>query len=614
MSFFAELKRRNVFRVGVAYAVIGWVLAQVAGFAAETFGAPDWVMKMLVVVLLLGLPLALFFAWAFELTPEGIKREKDVDRSASITRGTGRKLDFVIVGVLAIAVGILVVDRFVHNEGIDAPVAGTELTQAGGQEVIATDSPSIAVLPFVNMSGDDDYFADGLSEELLNLLSKVPDLKVAGRTSSFVFKDKTEDLRAIGDALGVNHVLEGSVRRSGDRLRITAQLIKVKDGFHLWSETYDRRMADIFDIQDDVASSITAALKVRLTNSGERLTDNAEAYALYLQALPYVTANSDPDVLEKVTPMLDAAIRLDPAFARAHELKALIYWGRTGEGIAGAVARPMVFGSATAALAIDPTLSVARLLAMSADDDIVGWAPLVFASEAAMTASPDDYDVVRIVCDHYLIAGYLEKALRCGETLIRLEPLSSLGYYRKGIAESALGRVDDASASFARTVELGGSSYLWDLAMVDLFRGDYDAAIRRLEDSPYYGWSADDARWIVDNVLKPGGDPSLLDNWIAEKRAGAGGWLNELGLYHWYLLTGNMDAYWRIIDERFEADPSNWNDTDWLIRPGIQFPESGFIRHPKYLDYARKHGLLDLWEARGAPDRCSKDSGKWVCE
>jgi len=241
MSFVGELKRRNVVRVGIAYVVIGWVLAQIAEFAFDNFGAPDWVLKSFVVFLLLGLPIVLIFAWAFEVTPEGIKREKDVDRSDSITPRTGRKIDYLIIGVLIVAVAILGFDKLT---GRSADTSASNETQL------------IAVLPFVNMSGDEDYFADGLTEELLNLLAKNLDLKVAGRTSSFAFKGQNDDLRAIGNALGVAKVLEGSVRRSGERLRVTAQLINVEDGFHIWSETYDRKLADVFDIQDEVAGDV----------------------------------------------------------------------------------------------------------------------------------------------------------------------------------------------------------------------------------------------------------------------------------------------------------------------------------------------------------------------
>jgi TolB-like protein len=237
MSLFAELQRRNVVRVAIAYAVVAWLLAQVADIAFDNFGAPDWVPKSVLFVLILGFPLAVFFAWAFELTPEGVKREKDVDRSQSITNVTGRKLNRLIIAVLVLAVGFLLVDKFVlqpvPEEVIaDAPVADVD--------------KSVAVLPFVAMSSgpDDEFFADGLTEEILNSLAQLPDLLVTARTSAFAFKGIDVSIPEIAAQLGVANVVEGSVRRSGDRLRVTAQLIRAEDGFHLWSETYERSTAD----------------------------------------------------------------------------------------------------------------------------------------------------------------------------------------------------------------------------------------------------------------------------------------------------------------------------------------------------------------------------------
>ena len=313
MSFLGELKRRNVVRVGIAYAVIGWVLAQIAEFAFENFGAPDWVLKSFIVLLLLGLPLALFFAWAFEITPDGIKREQDIDRSESISSQTGRKLDFLIIGVLAVALAYFAFDKFAGVQPTTAP----DMVQ------------SIAVLPFANMSDDRDHFADGLTEELLNLLAKNKDLKVAGRTSSFAFKGRNEDLREIGDALGVAKVLEGSVRRSGERVRITAQLINVADGFHIWSDTYDKKLADIFEIQDQVAGAITQALELHLTPEAKRLTNNPEAYALYLEAVAFAALQNLGD-LPRGIEALDRATALDPQFAKAYELKAFFHWMNAG--------------------------------------------------------------------------------------------------------------------------------------------------------------------------------------------------------------------------------------------------------------------------------------------
>ena len=258
MSLITELKRRNVFRVAAAYAVIAWVLAQVADLAFDNFGTPDWVPKTVLFVLILGFPLAIFFAWAFELTPEGVKKEKDVDRSQSITHQTGRKLNFLITAVLILAVGLLLVDKFVLRD--------SETHVATDAIVASATDKSVAVLPFVAMSSgpDDEYFADGMTEEILNSLTHLPDLLVTARTSAFAFKGLDESIPEIAAKLGVAHVVEGSVRRAGDQLRITAQLIRAHDGFHLWSETYDRSAADSFGVQGEIAAKIAAALDIVL--------------------------------------------------------------------------------------------------------------------------------------------------------------------------------------------------------------------------------------------------------------------------------------------------------------------------------------------------------------
>jgi len=355
MSFFSELKRRNVFRVGVAYLIGAWLLAQIADLLIDNIGAPDWVMKTLFVVLALGFPISLFFAWAFELTPEGVKRESEVDRSQSIARVTGRKLDRSIIVILLLALGYFAWDKYsAEPQAVtpDAPVAveETEIDR------------SIAVLPFVNMSADADneYFSDGLSEELLNLLAKVDGLKVAARTSSFKFKKSEADIGEIGAQLNVAHVLEGSVRKSGNHARITAQLIKVDDGFHLWSETYDRELDNIFEVQDEIATAIVDALKLPLLGHDAKpltsttATDNFAAYDLYLLGRHHARAFTEEGYKRAIEYYLKA-LEIDPSFAAAYSglADAYIFLADFGNMPTGE-AYQLSQAAAEKALAIDP--------------------------------------------------------------------------------------------------------------------------------------------------------------------------------------------------------------------------------------------------------------------
>ncbi len=279
MSVFAELKRRNVVRVGIAYLLICWALLQGADFLLDLAGAPEWVIRVFAVAAVCGLPIVLFLAWAFELTPEGLKREKDVDRTQPMARKSGRKLDFAIVGLLLLVIAVMVVERVVEVDD-PAPSDAAAATESTLAHPVADAAPrqvgqeSVAVLPFRAMSSgqDDGYFADGLTEELLNVLSALPELLVTARTSSFHFKDKDLPIPKIAAILGVDYVVEGSVRRAGDTVRITAQLVRATDGFHLWSKTYDRTLEDVFAVQEDIATAIAETLDVVLdANKRERM-------------------------------------------------------------------------------------------------------------------------------------------------------------------------------------------------------------------------------------------------------------------------------------------------------------------------------------------------------
>jgi TolB-like protein/Tfp pilus assembly protein PilF len=325
MSLFNELKRRNVFRVGIAYVVVAWLTAQVVDLVLENFGAPAWFMRSLLVILAAGLPLALVFAWAFEMTPEGLKKEKDVDRSQSVTHQTGRKLDRAIIGIMAVVIAFLVLDRFVLRHEGEKTVSATEsqtTETVQATEAAKANGPSVAVLPFVNMSGDADneYFSDGLTETLLHMLAQLPDLRVAARTSSFAFKGKDTGISEISEILGVAHVLEGSVQKSGNRVRITAQLIRANDGFHVWSQNYDRTLNDIFAIQDEIATDVANALDTSLLGGSEGIhnvdTVNLSAYEAYLKALEQQAMNSYAS-LPLAQSLFKEALAADPDFIDA---------------------------------------------------------------------------------------------------------------------------------------------------------------------------------------------------------------------------------------------------------------------------------------------------------
>ena len=326
-SVFTELKRRNVFRVAIAYLVVGWVVLQAAEILSPILQLPEWTVSIVFYFGVIGFPFALVFAWAFELTPEGLKLTTDVHPDESITTDTGRALNKSIISLMAVAIILLLAERFYSGlgEAGDAGTVATETAQnmaaAEAQEPEADGPKSIAVLPFDNMSSDPDqeYFSDGISEELLNGLAKIKELQVAARTSSFAFKGDNQDIRNIGNKLNVDTVLEGSVRKAGNRVRITAQLINVEDGYHLWSETYDRELNDIFAIQDEISAAIVEALKVHLMD-GETIAAHKavdlDAYNFYLQGQHNFRRRTEKS-LQLASKQYQKAIDIDPNYGDA---------------------------------------------------------------------------------------------------------------------------------------------------------------------------------------------------------------------------------------------------------------------------------------------------------
>lgn len=331
-SFFAELKRRNVYRVGLAYIVASWLLLQVIDVVEPIIGMPDWVAKLILVLLAVGLPLVLVFSWAYEMTPEGLKREKDIDRTQSITPETGRRLNRLIIGILVVVVSLMAIDRYVlddHDDTVPAERLAAAETRVTVSEETTTVAPSIAVLPFANMSADASsaYFSDGLADTLLHMLAQIREIRVAARTSSFQFRDQNTDITKIAEALNVGTVLEGSVQKAGNRIRVTAQLIEADTGYHLWSGNFDRDLDDVFAIQDEIANEVVAALKVSLLGeSAQKLTqhetDNVEAYTQYLLAINEVSEYTF-DSMRRAEQRFLSAVEADPAFAAA--------WARLGE-------------------------------------------------------------------------------------------------------------------------------------------------------------------------------------------------------------------------------------------------------------------------------------------
>jgi TolB-like protein/Tfp pilus assembly protein PilF len=422
MSFFEELKRRNVIKVAIAYVIVGWLLLQVADVVLPTFGTPVWVMQAFTVLLILCFPLALLFAWAFELTPEGVKRDRDVDPAESITHRTGRKLDFVIIAVLALAVGFLVLDRYVGQPESDSQ-------QAIGK--------SIAVLPFVNMSDDasNEYFSDGISEEILNSLARVKDLNVAGRTSSFAFKGGNEDLRTIGEALGVSYILEGSVRKAYQQVRITAQLVKADDGYHLWSATYDRELTDIFAIQDEIATEILTQLKAQLLDEERRglasQRTESDVYDLYLVARQRLASRS-PQFIESARELLDRAIAMDPAYAPAYAQRGIAEMLLADDSygtIPRADAYPKGMHFVDIALELNPNLAEAWAgLGLFYVSQPAEHEQAISALEKALSINPNLIDASNWMQFALQRAGEPRAALQVLEQMVARDPLYLPGF------------------------------------------------------------------------------------------------------------------------------------------------------------------------------------------
>jgi TolB-like protein len=571
-KLFGELKRRNVFRVAGVYVVVGWLLAQVATTLEEAIGLPVWFDGMIVAVLLLGLPIALVFAWAFEMTPEGVVRTEAVPEDQSITAHTGRKLDVAIIVGLALLGAMIVWQQ----------LSGTSVPPEEAPAIVESeliDDSSIAVLPFADLSpaGDQEYFSDGISEEILNVLVGVDGLEVTSRTSSFQFKGRELGIPEIATQLKVRHVLEGSVRKSGATIRVTAQLIDSSNDKHLWSDTYDRPLTaeNVFEIQDDIANAIVAALSDALGVGRIEpvhvaiTTRNLDAYELFLQAMPKFHDRVDLDVADE---LLARAVELDPGFSQAWEVRAALQLLARNYGY------------------VDTTREESQQRATEYADRAILLQPNS-ATAIAVVAHIKHVQARRLLARHEIagiIASY-DRALaiqpRNAEALTwrGFEP-----YYRPCVENyytvlSVLG--DDEASNAAYLEALNTSSAKIEFAYFpSLARTGDELAFKMAMNAHFLlrGWRRHDELWRA--YLDPGQDHGELIESIRDYLAAKDEGLLEMAQF----IVHPIGTGWRTPEILIVWDP--------MMRQYRQSPEF------KY--FIRESGVFDYWRAAGFPPQC----------
>ncbi len=605
MSFWGELKRRNVFKVAIAYSVVAWLLAQIAQLSLESFAAPEWVIKSILLLLALGLPIALIFAWAFELTSEGVKREKDVDRSQSITRKTGRRIDYIIIGVLAIALVFAVSTHQWTTETTD-----TELDEP----VFAEDArdKSIAVLPFVNMSGDPDneYFSDGISEELLNVLVKVEGLRVASRTSSFAFKNNKEiSIPDIAQSLNVDHVLEGSVRKAGDTVRITAQLIDVRTDSHLWSATYDRKLEDIFAIQDEIAGHIVDALKVAL-GTGEQdaiaatqnPTDNLDAYEDYLRGR-YFWQRRGEDNIRKAIELFEQATAADPAFARAWSSLAAAHItmpAYSDDPVEGH--RSLALSYAQKALSLDDTIAEVYAVLGDLVRGKRKWAEAEAHFSNAIKYGPKNSTSYLWYAELLQVAGRIDAALENALIAYKLDPLHPGTNQVLSTIYESHGDFENVEKFGSSAWELGLPGGLFELLDNRLRLGKFDEALVLGRELSAF---LEEPSTFIELRIHAYRDPEQRNAFfdaIARNSLG----LEPIDFLIDYVALDRMDEAFEIISSH--AFGGNRLFALW------RYSMAAFRQDPRFVEIVTEAGFVEYWQEFGWPNACSPVDGTVVCE
>jgi TolB-like protein/Flp pilus assembly protein TadD len=563
VSFVKDLKRRNVFRVGAAYLVIAWLIAQVSQLALDSFGAPDWIIKSELFLLAVGFPVALVFAWAFELTPEGIKRDRDVGRDEPGPRVGGRKLDFIIIGALVIALGYFLWER----QQITAPPA--------------TLDRSVAVLPFVNLSSDEEqeYFSDGLSEELLNLLAKVPELQVSARTSSFSFKGKDLEIREIASRLKVAHILEGSVRKSGNQIRITAQLVQADNGYQLWSESYDRDLDNIFQIQEEIAIAVVNALKITLLGDvpKTRKTD-PQAYQLFLEGR-YLARQITPDSLSKAIEAFKQAVEIDATYVPA--------WASLADAYIWVGENDLADQAIQIAISADPGYAwsyyargIIRIFSKSRFKEGIE------DFEHALKLDPDNAIIVGSIGKGASVTGKYDVAIEQFQAGLRLEPVTPEFYFFLGIIYRGSGRLDDSEASYRKMLSLSPQSYLGHFSLWHtlFLKGEFDAALAELEHDTNVSRKAIGLA-ITHYAL---GNEAQSDEILADLIEDAPIW-DGYGMAMVYGYRGEVDKAFEWLNQALETEKSN---LVWILG---ETAFHGLHSDPRWQPLLEKTNLLEYW-------------------
>ena len=611
MSYFKELRRRNVFRVAAGYVVVAWLILQVLDVVGPILALSDGFARVTLLLIVIGFPIALVLAWIFEITQEGIKRDHgDLEERAG-SDSLLRRFDVIVIALLTVALAFFVVDKFYWSETGSEPVEPPVATQLQSEK-------SIAVLPFRSISATpgNEYFAEGLAEEVINLLSRIPELKVIGRTSSFAFRDKNVDIKTIAETLGVNSVLEGSVRLSGDRLRISVRLVDTTDSSQIWGNTYDRVLSDVFAVQDEVASAIIGALQVHIGDAPKRgiPTESTEAYALFLKARFELNAF----LFKEAVDTLDEVLRLDPEFAEAYEMLAYTYWFLSGTTFDSAEGQKLVGAAASKALEIDPDLPIAAALDVSANSTPYSLSAEIKALEQALEVQIDNPWLLDILLFRLMQSGYLREAVEVARGFVEADPLSAVAHNRLSEALYAVGEVEAAfvSAQLVNDLDIHSDTAYWNLTHMSLAEGR-DAEAAKFFESFLAQFALPDVSWVAELIAIGRSDPDGTEfteavSAVVAKLPEANAFELRSILESWYLYFGMMD---RFYDRLYAIDIGEgvWTNAEIPFWQGTLFRRLGFTAHPRYLGLASSLGVVEVWGQRGAPDFCATAGEGWSC-